>query len=145
MGATNVGSLGLDCLDSVENMRAKSRNLQGGISGKMKKGIERAKEVIKTLIHKSEATGDPLFLKLKNKDLSAQIEKYKLEEIHNKREIEDLRTAVEELKKEVAELRGKLDDAEEEERKAKASKRIIEWKLKKTQNKGWRSFTFTAT
>lgn len=33
------------------------------------------------------------------------------------------------------ELRGRLDDAEEEERKAKASKRITEWKLRKLNAK----------
>lgn len=71
MGAMNVGSLGLDCLADVERMRAKSRNLQGGISGKMRKDLERAKEVINTLIFKAEAAGDPAYLRIKNKVNSA--------------------------------------------------------------------------
>lgn len=67
MGATNVGALGIDCLNSVESMRAKSKNLQGGVSGKMRKELERAKEIMNTLIFKAEAIGDPSFLKMKNK------------------------------------------------------------------------------
>lgn len=135
MSATNVGSLGLDCLASIERMRAKSRNIQGGVSGKMRKELERAKEVMNTLIYKSEAIGDPTFHNLRNKEITEQLEKYKREETLRNREIEDLRGMVEDLKKEVIELRGRLDDAEEEERKAKASKRITEWKLRKLNTK----------
>lgn len=123
MGATNVGSLGLDCLDNIEQMRAKCKNIQGKISGKMRKGIERTKEVIKTLIYKSEACGDPTFFKIKNKELTSQMEKFKKNDILKDGEIERLRGIVEDLKKEVDELRGRLDDAEEEDRKAVVSKK----------------------
>lgn len=75
-----MGALGLNCLDRVENMRARSKNLQGGISGKMRRrDLERAKDVINILIFKSEASGDPAYLKIKNRELSAKIEKIKTE------------------------------------------------------------------
>jgi len=48
MGATCVGTIGIDCIKNVERMRAKSKNLQGGISGKMRKDLTRAIDVIKT-------------------------------------------------------------------------------------------------
>lgn len=135
LGATNVGALGIDCLTNIEQMRAKCKNIPGGISGKMKKELERAKEMINTLIEKSEATGDPTFLKLKNKELNTQIEKYKKKEILRNKEMKELRDLVEELKKEVIDLRGRLDDAEEEERKAIVSKKITQSKLRKLRAK----------
>lgn len=124
MVATNVGALGLDCLERVENMRARSKNLQGGISGKMRRDLERAKEVINTLIFKSEAFGEPAYLKIKNRELSAEIEKLKLKDILREKESEEMRTIVEELRKEVSEFRDKLDEAEEDRRKARESLRI---------------------
>lgn len=53
MGANSVGAMGLDYLANIESMRSRSRNLQGGISGKMRKDIEKTKDVINTLIYKS--------------------------------------------------------------------------------------------
>lgn len=110
-------------------MRAKCKNIQGGISGKMRKELERAKEIINTLIHKSEAIGDPSFLKLKNKELTMQVQNHKLNEVLKDKKIKKLHSMVNDLKKEVDELRNRLDDAEEEERKV--SKKITEWKLRK--------------
>lgn len=72
MGTIGVGSIGLDCLANVESMRAKSKNLQGEVSGKMRRDLDRAKEVINTLIYKSEAAGDPSFLKMKNRELTGR-------------------------------------------------------------------------
>lgn len=131
-----MGSLGLDCLANVERMRSRSKNLQGGISGKMRRDLERAREVINTLIYKAEALGDPAFLRIKNKELLAQIEKSKLDEILRNREMEEMRGMIQDLKKEVSELRDKLDDAEEDRRKARESLRITEWKMRKQGTEG---------
>lgn len=57
MGTIGIGSIGLDCLANIESIRAKSKNLQGGVSGKMRRDLDRAKEVINTLIYKAEAVG----------------------------------------------------------------------------------------
>ncbi|XP_070162483.1 putative autophagy-related protein 11 [Polyergus mexicanus] len=135
MGATNVGALGLDCLERIENMRARSKNLQGGISGRMRRDLERAKEVINTLIFKSEASGDPAYLKIKNIELTAEIEKLKLKDILRERELEEMRAIVEELRKEVSEFRDKQDELEEDRRKARESQRITQYKLKKALGK----------
>ncbi|XP_070169691.1 uncharacterized protein PF3D7_1120000-like [Polyergus mexicanus] len=135
MGATNVGALGLDCLERIENMRARSKNLQGGISGRMRRDLERAKEVINTLIFKSEASGDPAYLKIKNRELTAEIEKLKLKDILRERELEEMRAIIEELRKEVSEFRDKQDELEEDRRKARESQRITQYKLKKALGK----------
>lgn len=93
--------------------------------------IEKVKEVINTLIYKTEATGDPSYLRLRNRDLAAQIEKLKLNEVHRNKEVEDLRAMVNDLKNEVTILRDKLDDAEEDRRKARESYGIIRRRLRK--------------
>lgn len=67
MGAVSVGSLGIDCLKNVERMRSKSRNLHGGISGKMKEDLARAMDTINTIIFKAEASGDSAKLKMDNR------------------------------------------------------------------------------
>lgn len=132
MGANSVGAMGLDYLANIESMRSRSRNLQGGISGKMRKDIEKTKDVINTLIYKSEAAGDPSYLRLRNKELADQIDKLKLNEIFRNRETEELRSMVNDLKKEVTVLRDKLDEVEEDRRKARESYRIVQRKLKKS-------------
>lgn len=79
MDVTKVGALGIDYLKSIESMRAKSRNLHGGISGKIRKNLQNTTDIINTLIYKVTATGDPAKLKIENRVLMDQIEKLKLE------------------------------------------------------------------
>lgn len=82
----NVGDIGLDVLsaaalgvqvaqwaDELEDMRSRSKNLQGRISGLMKIKISRIKEAIITLVTKAEATGDPTFLRMRNAELSTRL------------------------------------------------------------------------
>ncbi|XP_070162482.1 uncharacterized protein [Polyergus mexicanus] len=138
MSAVNAGAMGLDCLVSVERMRSKSKNLQGGISGRMRKEIERAKEVINTLIFKAEATGDPTFLKMKNKELLAEMDRMKLEEVLRKREMDEMKGQFNELRNEIAELKRRLeeaedrrDEAEEDNKKARSRQRFAEYEARR--------------
>ncbi|XP_070162504.1 uncharacterized protein [Polyergus mexicanus] len=142
MEAINVGSLGLDCLANVDRMRSRSKNLQGGISGKMRGDLKRAREVINTLIYKAESTGDPNFLKIKNKELSVEMDRMKLDEVFRKREMDEIKGQFDELRNEIAELKRRLektedrrDEAEEDRRKARESLRITDWKWR---NKGYK-------
>ncbi|XP_070170992.1 uncharacterized protein PF3D7_1120000-like [Polyergus mexicanus] len=142
MGAINVGSLGLDCLANVIRMRSRSKNLQGGINGKMRRDLERAREIINTLIYKAESTGDSTFLKMKNKELSAEIVMMKLNEVLRKREMDEIKGQFDELRNEIAELKRRLeeaedrrDEAEEDRKKARESFRITDWKWR---NKGYK-------
>lgn len=131
MGAVDVGALGLESLERVDNMRTKSKNLQGGVSGRMKKELEKAKGVMNTLIYKSEAIGDPTFLKLKNKELTTQIQGLKLKEVLQNKEIEKLQNLIEDLTREVVDLRNRIDEAEDEEKKARRARQNAESKLRK--------------
>lgn len=58
----------------------------------------------------------------------------KIEEVLRNREVEDMRAIVADLKREVYELKGRLDDAEEDARRARESYRITKRILKKTGN-----------
>lgn len=133
MGTIGVGSIGLDCLTNVESMRAKSKNLQGGVSGKMRRDLDRAKEMINTLIYKSEAAGDPSFLKMKNRELTGQVRRYELEEVRKDRKVEELTAIVADLKKEVLDITDRLDEVEEDRRRARNHLRITLTRLKKKE------------
>lgn len=131
MGVISVGAIGLDCLASIESMRSKSKNLQGGVSGKMRRDLDRAKEVINTLIFKSEAAGDPSFLKMKNKELTAQIRKLEMEEVRKDKKIGELTGMLVDLKKEIMDLTDRLDEVEEDRRKARSHIRFTRSMMRK--------------
>ncbi|KMQ87673.1 hypothetical protein RF55_12982 [Lasius niger] len=124
MGATAIGAIGIDCLKTTEFERKNSSNINGAISGIMKRKIRRAADVINTLVYKAETKGNPAFLRIRNRELEAEVEKLRLEEVLRNREMEDMRAIVADLKREVYELKGRLDDAEEDARKARESYRI---------------------
>ncbi|KMQ90344.1 hypothetical protein RF55_9461 [Lasius niger] len=132
MGASAVGALGLNCLKTANYLRGnKCEGINGRINGQIKRKMEKAMDVINTLIYKAEAAGDPALLKIKNRELSAQVKKLKLNEVLMKREVEEMRHMMEDLKKEVSDLKDKLDDSEEDRRKARDSYKIVQYKLSK--------------
>ncbi|KMQ92971.1 gag-pol polyprotein [Lasius niger] len=133
MGATAIGAIGIDCLKTAENERKNSPNINGAVSGIMKRKIQRAADVINTLVYKVESKGDPTWLRIRNRELESEVEKMKIEEVLRNREVEDMRAIVADLKREVYELKGRLDDAEEDAR-ARESYRITKRILKKTGN-----------
>lgn len=113
-GATEVGVLGLNCLRRIERWRFNSRSLNGEVSGKMKKKLVEATEVVNTLILKAEASGDPDTTNARNRQLMVEVEKRKLEEVRRNKEVGELKVLVEALKIEVLELKDKLDEVEQE-------------------------------
>jgi len=131
MDVTTVGALGIDYLKDVERMRSKSRNIQGGISGKMRNNLQKATDVINTLIYKVASTGDPAKLKIDNRALMEEIEKLKLQEILRKKEMDEMRIMMNALKKELEECKDKVDEMEVDRNKARNSQRIAEWKMRR--------------
>ncbi|KMQ92347.1 gag-pol polyprotein [Lasius niger] len=131
MGATAVGSLALECLDDVEGERKNSPNINGQVSGRIKKKLIRAKKVINTLIYKAEASGDPALLRLRNRELTEEVQKLKLNEVVIKRELDDMKSLVDTLRKEISDLKDRVNEAEEDRRKARESQRIMLWRHKK--------------
>ncbi|CAL1671612.1 unnamed protein product [Lasius platythorax] len=131
MGATAAGSLGLECIDEVENERKNSPNINGQVSGRMKKKLKRAKKIINTLVYKAEASGDPALLRLKNRELTDEFQSLKLNEVVIKRELEDMRSLVDSLRKEISDLKDRVEEVEEDRRKSRESQRIMLWRHKK--------------
>ncbi|KMQ94770.1 hypothetical protein RF55_5057 [Lasius niger] len=100
MGATAIGAIGIDCLKTTEYERKNSPNINGAISGVMKRKLRRAADVINTLVFKAESKSDPTFLRIRNRELEAEVEKLRLEEVLRKRETEEMRAIVADLKRE---------------------------------------------
>lgn len=73
MAATAVGALALEWLEEIEDIRSKTSNMQGRLSGHLKKNVLKLKEIVQSLVGKAEAAGDPLFLKMRNSELSQQL------------------------------------------------------------------------
>ncbi|KMQ88952.1 reverse transcriptase [Lasius niger] len=131
MGATAAGSLGLECINDVESERKNSPNINGQISGRMKTKLKRAKKIINTLVYKAEASGDPALLRLKNRELTDEVQSLKLNEVVIKRELEDMRSLVDSLRREISDLKDRVEEAEEDRRKSRESQRIMLWRHKK--------------
>ncbi|CAL1672233.1 unnamed protein product [Lasius platythorax] len=131
MGATAAGSLALGCLDNVEEERKNSPNINGQVSGRMKKKLIRVRKVINTLIYKAEASGYPTLLRLRNRELTEEVQKLKLNEVVVKRELDDMKSLVDTLRREISDLKDRVNEAEEDRRKARESQRIMLWRHKK--------------
>lgn len=100
----NVGEVGMDVLsaaslgikinewaDEIEEMRGKSKNLQGKVSGLMKIKINRIKEAVISLVMKAEAVGDPTFLRMRNKELDIKLKNMEKENIILKENIKKMK------------------------------------------------------
>lgn len=73
LSAASLGVKINDWADELEEMRGKSKNLQGKVSGLMKVKIMRIKEAVISLVMKAEATGDPDFLRMRNRELVTEL------------------------------------------------------------------------
>lgn len=131
MGASALGALGIDCRKKAAAQRAASSQLNGKMTEIIRRNISKTSSIIFTLIYKAEATGDPSLLRIRNRELEAEIDKLRLEDIPKNRELEEMRALISDLRKEVDHLKDKVDDAEEETRKARESQRICQRKIRK--------------
>lgn len=110
MSTTEVGALGLDCLKKVEEYCHNSRSLNGKTSINMRRKLARVMDAVNILIFKAEASGGPDAMREKNKRLIVDLERYKIEEIRRKRELDELKSVVQSFRNEVLELGDKLDN-----------------------------------
>ncbi|CAL1672183.1 unnamed protein product [Lasius platythorax] len=129
MGASALGAMGLNHLKEANTLRGKHGHLNGNISGKIKQKIMRAMSIRNTLVYKAEAAGDPALLIMKNRELSSEIKYLKTQDVIMKKELEETRNLIGNLEKEISELKDKLDDTEEDRRKARVSHPLAQYKL----------------
>lgn len=125
LGASAVGVAAIKSLQIVEDERVNNPNINGTAGGRMKKRLRTAMDAINTLVYKAEASGNPAFLRVKNRELLKQIEKLKTEDVLIKREVEEMRDMIEDLKK-ISELKDQLMEAEEDRKRARESQRIVQ-------------------
>ncbi|KMQ90053.1 reverse transcriptase, partial [Lasius niger] len=85
MGASNLGYRGLDYVSEVDSMRASSTNL--------------------ALVEKVETTGDVSHLRLRNQELTDELKESKKRESRMQKEIDDLQSAITDLRREVRTLK----------------------------------------
>lgn len=74
--------------ETLEEYRLKSKNLQGGVSGSMKKCIYKIKDAVRTLVGKAEAIGDPAYLRSRAMTLSKQLEDLKKDNLKIRQDLE---------------------------------------------------------
>lgn len=63
----------LEWINRIDEIRVKSKNFQGRLSGEMKRCVNQIKEGTILLAARSEATGDPQFLRMRNSELVTQL------------------------------------------------------------------------
>ncbi|CAL1685152.1 unnamed protein product [Lasius platythorax] len=128
MGATAVGTIGIDSVRYVEKKRRKSRNLNGVVSNRIRVRLKRATEVINTLMYKAEAKGDPAQLRSINRELEIQVNKLKRDDELMRKEMDGMRALIEGFRKEISDLKDKLNHAEEDKRKVSERQSSIQYK-----------------
>lgn len=87
LNAATLGTKAMEWVDEVEDMRGKSKNIQGRVSGLMKVKLNRIKEAILSLVLKAEASGDLSFLKMRNVELTTKIKTLEGENVTLKEEL----------------------------------------------------------
>lgn len=73
MSSSVLGGAVMEWASRIEEIRAKSKNFQGRLSGEIKRCIIKIKEGTSLLVTRSEATGDSHFARLRNSELIAQL------------------------------------------------------------------------
>lgn len=76
---TEVAKQAFDFLEEIDDLRAKSKNLHGRVSGNIKAHIGRIKEAVATLVGRVGVSGDTSFLKMRNAELTVQLNAAKQE------------------------------------------------------------------
>lgn len=73
MSSSVLGGAILEWANTIDEIRVKSKNFQGRLSGEMKKCVTKIKEGAAFLVARSEATGDSHFLRMRNTELATQL------------------------------------------------------------------------
>ncbi|KMQ92618.1 reverse transcriptase [Lasius niger] len=117
MSATNAGLIGLECVEVVEAVRARSSNFQGSWSGRMRVKLNKINDVIRALTQKAESSGDPSLLEARVRELSEELLAARKESNKERIEFDNLKAENEILRKEIAGMKielKKIDKIEHE-------------------------------
>lgn len=103
MPTASIGACGIEWADALDECRAKSRNLQGGVSGLMKQYIAQLKDVIVTLVGKAEVAGNPSLLMTRTDELSKRLKIIQGDNTIIKRALAEAKKRIKELEDQVQE------------------------------------------
>lgn len=70
--------------------------MQGRLSGQMKRNVGKLKEVVQTLVGNAEAVDDPLYLRMRNNEITRQLKELKEVCENNKRDLEEANRRIKE-------------------------------------------------
>lgn len=97
MAASAAVALAIEWLMKVQEIRSKSSNMQGKLSGHLKRNVQKLKEIVRFLVGKAEAVGDTLYLRMRNSELSQQLTEVKTMCEKNKKELKEANKRIKEL------------------------------------------------
>lgn len=98
----------IKCLNNLDAIRIKSKKFQGILSGIMKQDFEYLKEVVRVLVARTEAKGDPQFLRSRNAELEAQLRASISEETRLKEDIRLRDKKIKDLHLEISSLKERM-------------------------------------
>lgn len=104
----DLARIAAEWLEELDVLRAKSSNLQGPVSGQMKKRLRGMGKVIEIFMERNEATGDVLFLRERNRELEAQVRASKMSEDRVREDLASAEEEIRKLKREARELRERM-------------------------------------
>lgn len=96
MAASAAGALALEWVAEAEEIRLKSPNIQGKFSGHLKRNFKKLHEIIRSLVGKADAAGDPLFLRMRNGELT-QLSESKAANKSSREELTEANKRIKEL------------------------------------------------
>lgn len=75
-------------IQEVEELRIRCKNIQGRVSGGIKQRLVRIRQAVTVLVIKAESSGDPNFLRTRNRELEGKIRKLEEENTRLREEID---------------------------------------------------------
>lgn len=92
LSAPAIGAVCVEWLNDIEEIRRRSSNIQGKLSGQLKIRVVKVKEAVMALVTKAEAVGDPVFLRMRNNEVSLKLKESEKENLRLKEQLRSLRS-----------------------------------------------------
>lgn len=131
LSASTIASRALEWIASVDDSRARSRNIQGAVSGNMKRNLSQIKRAVTILLARVHATGDPRHLKKK-------VEEQQLEIIDLQAKLENAKSNEQYFKEQAADLGGStINPNQKTERLPERRLSEVNWLVRESAKTKW--------
>lgn len=102
--SAEVGASAIEWIEDIEEIRKGSSNLNGALSGHIRKRTLALKTTVRLLMEKAAEQGNPAYLRKRNQELSSDLRVAQQEISRLKNTVKDLQDIVEELKANIREI-----------------------------------------